>query len=89
MAGKWLELLREIAPDVTRVAAMFDRTNVLNAEYAEFAQTAERLAPSLAPPIYRRAGIKYRGGSRSYSFKCSRTQQRFDRNGWHGRFGKS
>jgi putative tryptophan/tyrosine transport system substrate-binding protein len=47
MAGKWLELLREIAPDVTRVAAMFDRTNVLNAEYAEFAQTAEKLAPSL------------------------------------------
>ena len=46
MAGKWLELLREIAPDVTRVAAMFDRTNVLNAEYAEFALTAEKLAPS-------------------------------------------
>jgi putative ABC transport system substrate-binding protein len=46
MAGKWLELLREIAPDVTRVVAMFDRINVLNTEYAEFAEATEKLAPS-------------------------------------------
>ena len=43
MVGKWLELLKEIAPGVTRVTAMFDRSN----PNAEFAQTAERLAPSL------------------------------------------
>jgi hypothetical protein len=34
MAGKWLELLNEIVPGVTRAVAMFDRTNTLNAEYA-------------------------------------------------------
>src|SRR5262245_60996576 len=43
MAGKWLELLKEIAPRVTRVTAMFDRNN----PNAEFASTAEHLAPSL------------------------------------------
>jgi putative ABC transport system substrate-binding protein len=46
MAGKWLELLNETAPGVTRAVAMFDRTNALNTEYAEFAETTERLAPS-------------------------------------------
>jgi putative ABC transport system substrate-binding protein len=63
MAGKWLELLREIAPDVTRVAAMFDRTNVLNAEYVEFARTAEKLAPSfrlqyIAAPVSNEADVQ-------------------------------
>jgi putative tryptophan/tyrosine transport system substrate-binding protein len=43
MTGKWLELLKEIAPSVTHVAAMFDRSNPSG---AEFARTAERLAPS-------------------------------------------
>jgi putative ABC transport system substrate-binding protein len=43
LTGKWLELLGEIAPSVTRVAAIFDRAN--NA-YAEFARTMESLAPS-------------------------------------------
>jgi len=43
MAGKWLELLKEIAPGVIRVTAMFDRSN----PNAEFARTAEHLAPSL------------------------------------------
>jgi putative ABC transport system substrate-binding protein len=43
MAGKWLELLNETASSVTRVVAIFDRANALNTEYAEFAQTAERL----------------------------------------------
>jgi ABC-type uncharacterized transport system substrate-binding protein len=63
MAGKWLELLNETAPGVTRVVAMFDRTNALNAEYAEFAQTAERLAPSFhlqytAAPVSNAADVQ-------------------------------
>jgi putative ABC transport system substrate-binding protein len=43
MAGKWLELLKEIAPGVTRVTAMFERSN----PNAEFARIAEQAAPSL------------------------------------------
>jgi putative tryptophan/tyrosine transport system substrate-binding protein len=43
MTGKWLQLLKEIAPGVIRVVAMFDRSNPSN---AEFARTAENLAPS-------------------------------------------
>jgi putative ABC transport system substrate-binding protein len=43
MTGKWLELLKEIAPRVTRVSAMFDLSNP---SIAEFARTAENLAPS-------------------------------------------
>jgi putative tryptophan/tyrosine transport system substrate-binding protein len=43
MTGKWLELLQEIAPSVTRVLGMADRSNPT---YAEFARTAENLAPS-------------------------------------------
>jgi putative ABC transport system substrate-binding protein len=44
MAGKWLELLKEIAPKVTRVSAMFDRGNP---GVTEFTRTAENVAPSL------------------------------------------
>ena len=44
MTGKWLELLKEIAPRLTRVSAMFDRSG--NPSIAEFARTAENLAPS-------------------------------------------
>ena len=41
MVGKWLELLHEIAPSVTHVTAIFERTfNV------EFARMTESLAPS-------------------------------------------
>jgi putative ABC transport system substrate-binding protein len=52
-----------LAPDVTRVAAMFDRTNLLNAEYAEFAQAAEKLAPSFhlqytAAPVSNAADVQ-------------------------------
>jgi putative ABC transport system substrate-binding protein len=43
IAGKWLELLKEIAPSVTHVSAMFDRGIT---SYAEFARTAEKLAGS-------------------------------------------
>jgi putative ABC transport system substrate-binding protein len=43
MTGKWLQLLKEIAPGVIRVVAMFDRSNPSN---AEFARTAENLAPA-------------------------------------------
>jgi putative tryptophan/tyrosine transport system substrate-binding protein len=44
MTGKWLELLKEIAPRLTRVSALFDRSG--NPSIAEFARTAENLAPS-------------------------------------------
>jgi putative ABC transport system substrate-binding protein len=44
MAGKWLELLKEIAPDVTRVVVIFDRANPA---YVEFNRVIEGLAPSL------------------------------------------
>jgi putative tryptophan/tyrosine transport system substrate-binding protein len=60
MVGKWLELLKEIAPSVTRVTAMFDRD--ISSD-AQFAQTAERLAPSLnlqyvAAPVSNAADIQ-------------------------------
>ena len=63
MAGKWLELLNETASSVTRVVAIFDRANALNTEYAEFAQTAERLAPSfhlqyIAAPVSNAADVQ-------------------------------
>jgi putative ABC transport system substrate-binding protein len=44
MTGKWLELLREIAPEINRVLAVFDRGN---RTYAEFDRAIEGLAPSL------------------------------------------
>jgi putative ABC transport system substrate-binding protein len=44
MAGKWLELLKEIAPRVVRVSAIFDRSAP---SIAEFTRTAENVAPSL------------------------------------------
>jgi putative tryptophan/tyrosine transport system substrate-binding protein len=44
MTGKWLNLLKEVAPDVTRVLAMFDRAN---RSYVEFDHAIEDLAPSL------------------------------------------
>jgi putative tryptophan/tyrosine transport system substrate-binding protein len=43
MAGKWLELLKEIAPNVSRVAAMFDTDNPAS---IEFNQTVAKLSPS-------------------------------------------
>ena len=63
MAGKWLELLNETASSVARVVAIFDRANALNTEYAEFAQTAERLAPSfhlqyIAAPVSNAADVQ-------------------------------
>jgi putative ABC transport system substrate-binding protein len=42
MTGKWLELIREIAPSVTRVVAIFDRANP---SYAEFGRAMESSAP--------------------------------------------
>ena len=43
MTGKWLQLLREIAPSVTRVTAIFDRANP---SWSEFAREVENAAPS-------------------------------------------
>jgi putative tryptophan/tyrosine transport system substrate-binding protein len=43
MSGKWLELLKEIGPNVTRVMVMFDS---ISPSDAEFAKAAEKLAPS-------------------------------------------
>jgi putative ABC transport system substrate-binding protein len=43
MTGKWLELLKDIAPSVTSVQAIFDRGS---ASYAEFGRTIADLAPS-------------------------------------------
>jgi len=43
ITGKWLELLREIAPSLTRVTAIFDRANP---SWAEFARAIENAAPS-------------------------------------------
>jgi hypothetical protein len=40
MTGKWLELLREIAPEINRVLAIFDRGN---RSYAEFDRAIEGL----------------------------------------------
>jgi putative ABC transport system substrate-binding protein len=42
MTGKWMQLLTEIAPNLSRVTAIFDN----NATYAEFTRTAEKLASS-------------------------------------------
>src|SRR5262249_18163053 len=44
MAGKWLELLKEIAPNVVRVLTVFDRANPA---FVEFNRVIEGLAPSL------------------------------------------
>jgi hypothetical protein len=44
MSGKWLELLKEIAPDVTRVLVVFDRANRSSAEFY-------RMIEGLAPPL--------------------------------------
>jgi putative ABC transport system substrate-binding protein len=44
MSGKLLGLLKEIAPEVTRVLVMFDRANP---SYAEFDRAIENSAPSL------------------------------------------
>src|SRR5262249_41940130 len=45
ITGKWLELLKEIAPKVTRVSAISDRDNP--AAYAGFVRAMRDLAPSL------------------------------------------
>src|SRR5207245_700227 len=45
ITGKWLELLKEIAPKVTRVSAIFDRGNAV--VYARFVRAIQDLAPSL------------------------------------------
>jgi putative tryptophan/tyrosine transport system substrate-binding protein len=44
ITGKWLELLKEIAPEVSRVLVVFDRANPSN---AEFDRSIEGLAASL------------------------------------------
>jgi ABC-type uncharacterized transport system substrate-binding protein len=44
ITGKWLELLKEIAPEVSRVLVVFDRANPSN---AEFDRLIEGLAASL------------------------------------------
>jgi putative ABC transport system substrate-binding protein len=59
--GKWLNLLKEIAPDVTRVLAMFDGTN---RSYAEFDHAIDDLAPSLhlqyrSAPVDNAGDIEY------------------------------
>lgn len=43
ITGKWLELLKEVAPNVTHVAAIFDRDN---AYFAQFTRVIQELAPS-------------------------------------------
>jgi ABC-type uncharacterized transport system substrate-binding protein len=43
MSGKWLELLKEIAPNVTRALVMFDSVSPSD---AAFAKAAEKLAPA-------------------------------------------
>src|SRR5262249_34205386 len=45
ITGKWLELLKEVAPKVTRVSAISDRDNP--AAYAGFVRVMRDLAPSL------------------------------------------
>src|SRR5215471_4065235 len=45
ITGKWLELLKEVAPKVTRVSAISDRDNP--AAYAGFVRAMRDLAPSL------------------------------------------
>jgi ABC-type uncharacterized transport system substrate-binding protein len=42
MTSKWLELLREVAPRVTRVTAIFDRANP---SWIDFARAVENAAP--------------------------------------------
>jgi ABC-type uncharacterized transport system substrate-binding protein len=46
MAGKWLELLKEIAPRVTRVAMLFNPTSATYAEY--WLKPFKAAAPSFA-----------------------------------------
>jgi putative tryptophan/tyrosine transport system substrate-binding protein len=60
MTGKWLELLTEIAPNVTRVAGMCDRDNPAS---IKFDQAVGKLAPSLqlqyhAAPVSNAAEIR-------------------------------
>jgi hypothetical protein len=61
ITGKWLKLLKEIAPEVTRVLAVFDRGN---RSYAEFDRAIEGLTPSLhlqyrAAPVANAADIEH------------------------------
>jgi hypothetical protein len=46
MAGKWLELLTEIAPGVKRVAVMFDPDRALTDQGALSAGSADQEGPS-------------------------------------------
>jgi putative tryptophan/tyrosine transport system substrate-binding protein len=62
MAGKWLELLKEIAPNVTRVAIMF---NPATASYAEFYLSSFKAAAAsfggeaIAAPVRERSEIEH------------------------------
>jgi putative ABC transport system substrate-binding protein len=60
MVGKWLEMLKEIAPRVTRILFIFDPDTT---PYATFLSGIERFAPSLAieaiaKPVHNRADIE-------------------------------
>src|SRR5262245_15051136 len=59
LAGKWLQLIKEIAPDVRRVSVMISITNVVSADwYRAFGQAAPALGiEPLAAPIHEREDI--------------------------------
>jgi putative ABC transport system substrate-binding protein len=59
LAGKWLQLMKEIAPDVRRVSVMISTTNVVSPDwYRAFDQAAPSLGIEVAAaPIHERADI--------------------------------
>ena len=59
LAGKWLQLIKEVAPDVRRVSVMISITNVVSADwYRAFGQAAPALGiEPLAAPIHEREDI--------------------------------
>jgi hypothetical protein len=59
MSGKWLELLKEMAPNVTRVLVMFDSISVSD---AEFAKAAEKPAPSFGLQFAAASVSRFVGG---------------------------
>jgi putative ABC transport system substrate-binding protein len=61
MAGKWLELLKEIAPSVTRVAMLFNPTSATYAEYwlKPFKASAPSFAvEAIAAPVHDRSELE-------------------------------
>jgi putative ABC transport system substrate-binding protein len=62
ISGKWLELLKEIAPDVTRAAVLHDPTLIANAAQFHLIQSAmPSLGVELTPVDVRDAGEIERG----------------------------